>query len=273
MIPTKKTDNITVRFGSRISPNFYIDHENYSSMEQERCGDLLQKDEFLAFKKGLPKLDENFYSFNKRIEPMIYPRIHQITYDNYILDIEIKYDDTNTKYRDIINKLKLSRDEFTEYKLSFPRQFDFSYSAYEKRMKKEKIIKILSEEDYNITRQMNYPLVNETYEQHSQKLSLNGVDPIPQDIFKFLKGMCKFLELPNYAKDKYNTTNEMIAEIPQMMSDEEMSLFKDRFPIVFHSHTDYLKNWSENYSNDLVNLPLDEILFHSLKTGINSNRQ
>ncbi|CAH1720552.1 unnamed protein product [Aphis gossypii] len=296
-----------------ISPNFYIDHDNYSSMDQERRGDLLQEADFLAFKKGLPKLDETFYSFNKRIEPMgvipnymnnfeklkiFYPRIHQITYDNYILDIEIKYDNTTTDYRDIINKLKLSRDEFTEYKLSFPRQFDFSYSAYKKRMEKEKINKILSEEDYNVTRQMNYPLVNETYKQHSQKLSLYGVDPIPQDIFKFLKGIyptllektyehrvkyyvCEFLKLPNYAKDKYNIANEMIAEIidksnpdqeiqdkvntllPQRMSNEEMSLFIDRFPIVFQSHTDYL----ENYSNDLVNLPLDERLFHSLKTA------
>ncbi|XP_060853743.1 uncharacterized protein LOC132931772 isoform X2 [Rhopalosiphum padi] len=270
-----------------LSPNFYINYTEYVKNVKE-YGDPMSRDELIAFKECLPKLQDSFLKFNENIKSMglatinkgdfkklkiFYPRIHHISYDDYILDIELKYADKNNDREQIIDVLKLSNDEFVEYKRKLPKQFDWCYETYQNRMKTEDISGMLTQDDFYGARLANFPLADEDYTQHKAKMDSLYIDPIPYDVFNFLKRIYpdllenryayrirnmvyKVLKPPDYTKNKYksNMDNNIISEIIesskpyekleekienlliQMMTDEELDWLKRVFPVIFHSY-------------------------------------
>ncbi|XP_026822363.1 uncharacterized protein LOC113560587 isoform X2 [Rhopalosiphum maidis] len=270
-----------------LSPNFYINHTEYVEKVKE-YGDPMSPNELIAFKECLPKLQDSFLEFNEKIKSMglatinkedfkklkiFYPRIYHISYDDYILDIELQYANNSNDREEIIDTLMLSSDEFTEYKRKLPKQFDWSYETYRTRMKTENISEILTKDEFYGARIANFPLADEDYTQHKAKMNSLNIDPIPYDVFSFLKRIYpdlfenryayriknmvyKVLKLPDYTENKYKSymNNNIISKIiekskpyekleekienllTQMMTDKELNRFKRVFPTVFHSY-------------------------------------
>ncbi|KAL4143997.1 hypothetical protein QTP88_006242 [Uroleucon formosanum] len=119
---------------------------------------------------------------------IFYPRIYHISYDDYILDIELKYGKEADESRGVINAMKLSSDEFTFFKIIFPRLADINFELYQKRM--------ISAEIY-----VNFPLPADNYKQHVSKMDYLDIDPIPYDVFCFLKKL-----YPDLSGQKYSYT-------------------------------------------------------------------
>ncbi|XP_060878889.1 uncharacterized protein LOC132951160 [Metopolophium dirhodum] len=300
-----------------LSPNFLIDHPTYCEKVKE-YEEPLDKDEFFVFKQCLPKLQDSILEHNNKItlmglaevkdEPynklkIFYPRIYHISYDNYILNIELKYGKEANDLRGVIDALKLSRNEFTEYKNKFPKLFEFSYVTYRKRMENKDMF---TKEEFMAIRKANFPLPDENYKQHKSKMDSLDLDPIPYDVFCFLKGLYpdvfelrysyritkvyKELQRVNYLDAKYKLCvgNEIVSEIIErskpylelqnkvqnfllhMMTSEEFNRLTKYFPMVFKPYSNFVDCWNNAQKNSNGNLVpesdvMDEELFKSFK--------
>eukprot|EP00102_Acyrthosiphon_pisum_P023920 XP_016661130.1 PREDICTED: uncharacterized protein LOC100574565 [Acyrthosiphon pisum] len=261
-----------------ISPNCLIDHPTYCK-KLKKDEEPLDQDEFFAFKQ-------------------FYPRIYHISYDNYILNIELKYGKEADDSRNIIDALKLSSNEFAEYKNKFPKLFEFSYVTYRKRMENKDMF---TKEEFMAIRKANFPLPDENYEQHKSKMDSLDIDPIPYDVFCFLKGLYpdlfelrysyrltkvyREIQRVNYLDDKFKLYEdyEIVSEIikrsnpyleleekvenllKHMMNGQEFNQLTKYFPKVFRPYSDFVYLWNIREKPNEESDVMDEEMFNSFK--------
>ncbi|XP_029343487.1 uncharacterized protein LOC100574565 isoform X2 [Acyrthosiphon pisum] len=234
--------------------------------------------------------------FNKL--KIFYPRIYHISYDNYILNIELKYGKEADDSRNIIDALKLSSNEFAEYKNKFPKLFEFSYVTYRKRMENKDMF---TKEEFMAIRKANFPLPDENYEQHKSKMDSLDIDPIPYDVFCFLKGLYpdlfelrysyrltkvyREIQRVNYLDDKFKLYEdyEIVSEIikrsnpyleleekvenllKHMMNGQEFNQLTKYFPKVFRPYSDFVYLWNIREKPNEESDVMDEEMFNSFK--------
>ncbi|VVC33611.1 Hypothetical protein CINCED_3A015794 [Cinara cedri] len=173
----------------KVSPRYL--HSTYKEYSSSLENDLepMSVQEYECYQDFYPILTEQVESFNRRMKKLnlfevnantlqlyksIYPRVTQYNYIEY------------AKQARKTGLPIFPEREFIKYKNLFPSIFD-TYYTYKINMEDPRIR--FSEYEFKTIKTAYYPLPNESYTDHINKMNTFGLEILPTNIFEFFKGV------------------------------------------------------------------------------------